>query len=726
MSSQASVGTATVPGMADKGWTARISTAAGAAAGTGAAQLGLGYGLGVVVWPVNPAPDDSIWLGSLGWATWIAASATVFGAVIAARLHGTRLRGPGRLALSASAAIGALVTVALIALPARSAVRDDAFSPQVTAGAYAILGIALGLILAYWAVVSRPVAANLMATAAWLWGLAITAIVVELTLHRSSATYLTSWQFAEAAGGDRFGTIYWPSALLTLVAAFLLGVISVAPATRRGDLGTGAATSGAVGPLLVGASFLALAPQLTASLGPLESAYLIAPYAVLAGLGGSALTVTAARASADRRARRAARTAPPAADPAVEARSSRGFGLRTGRAKGQAKIPTQPASAPDRPHPGPADPHRDESSLSSGNAAMRSSETSRNAAARPDKTGRDAAARPSGDDRGAAARSSETSRNAAARPGKTSRDAAARPSEDDRSAVARSSETSRDAALRSGDDGRDTAGRSAATAPQSGENGQEDRPASRGFRLFGRRKQATQATSVESVTTSDRRSTAGEGRVRPVAEAGGSSTDAERSTPSSSTDLPAPRAESADAAAIPAASGRMRSVPAAGSAKSRPVTSSTAPEQVKPASEHSGGVGVGRPTPTPRKAAPGGPDAAAPSRRPGSSATPAPSLRPATGSEPASGSGAAPGQGPAPASDRPSPRKASPTKKAADKSPARPAEPATDGYSDPEIAAAAKPSRTRKATPPAAPKSTITPPPANPTIAQINPKPTAD
>src|ERR1700754_4285606 len=41
---------ATVPGMAEKGWISRVATAAGAAAGTGAAQLGLRYGLGVGVW----------------------------------------------------------------------------------------------------------------------------------------------------------------------------------------------------------------------------------------------------------------------------------------------------------------------------------------------------------------------------------------------------------------------------------------------------------------------------------------------------------------------------------------------------------------------------------------------------------------------------------------------------------------------------------------------------
>ncbi len=302
--SQASAATATVRRMADKGWTARVATAAGAAAGTGAAQLGLGYGLGVVVWPVTPTADDSAWLGSLGWATWITASATVFGAVLGSRFRG----GPGprtsaswRFALAACAAVGTLVTVALIALPARSAVRFDSFTPQVIAGGYAAVGLVLGLIVAFWAVSSRPVAANLMATGVLLWALAIAAVVVELTLHRGSATYLTSWQFAEVASSGRFGTIYWPSALLTLAAAFLVGILAAAPAVRRGDLGTGAATSGAIGPLLVAIAFLALAPRLTGALGPIESAYLIAPYAVLAGLAGSALAVAAGRGVAARR-----------------------------------------------------------------------------------------------------------------------------------------------------------------------------------------------------------------------------------------------------------------------------------------------------------------------------------------------------------------------------------------------------------------------------------------
>ncbi|MFI7545552.1 Hansenula MRAKII killer toxin-resistant protein 1 [Actinoplanes sp. NPDC049599] len=286
--------------MAEKGWTAQVAAAAGVAAGTGAAQLGLGYGLGVVEWPAVPA-DDSVWLGSLGWATWIAASSTVFGAVIAGRL-GRAVGGPWRFALAVSAAVGALLTVALIALPARAAVRTETFAPQTIAGGYAVIGVLVGLLIAYWAVVSRPAAANLIATAAWLWSLAVAAVVTTIFWHRPSATYLSSWQFFSPDTAEaQYGIIVWPSALLTLLAAFAVGVIGVLPASRRGDLGVGAAASGAVGPLLVAAAFFVLAPQLTGNPGPLQSAYLIAPYAVLAGLAGSALVVALGQRRSARR-----------------------------------------------------------------------------------------------------------------------------------------------------------------------------------------------------------------------------------------------------------------------------------------------------------------------------------------------------------------------------------------------------------------------------------------
>jgi hypothetical protein len=279
------------------GWTAH-GAAAGAAAVTGAAQLGLGYGLGVVAWPAGPTVDDSVWLGSLGWATWIAASATVFGAVLAVRLL-SRPGGPWRFTLAVAAAVGALLPLALIALPARMAVRQDTVAPATIAAGYAAVGILLGTAIAYWAVVSRPVAANLIGTAVWLWSLAAAAVIAELINHRASATYLTSWQFADPGGVTRYGTIHWLGALLTLAITLIIGVLAAWPAVRRGDLGLGAAVSGASGPVLVAAAFFVLAPRLTDPLGTLGSAYLIAPYAVLTGLAGSAMTVAIGRRLAE-------------------------------------------------------------------------------------------------------------------------------------------------------------------------------------------------------------------------------------------------------------------------------------------------------------------------------------------------------------------------------------------------------------------------------------------
>ncbi|MFC3989851.1 Hansenula MRAKII killer toxin-resistant protein 1 [Actinoplanes siamensis] len=338
--------------MADKGWTGQAGAAAGIAAGAGAAQLGLGYGLGVIEWPATATASDSTWLNSLGWATWITASATVLGAVIAGRLRADRpapWRVLWRIALAASSALGALVSVALVALPARAVVRPagmSSHSPQLVAVGYALIGLVAGVVVAFWAISSTPVAANLLGTAAWLWALAVAGVVAELAANRDLDTYLTSWQFAETQTPVRYGGVYWPSAALTLAAAFLIGLGLAWPTARRGNLGLGTATSGAVGPLLVALSFLALAPLLTEAAGPLQSAYLIAPYAVLAGLAGSALSVSLCRGRAQR-ARNTPRALPSAA--AAPSAASPGTDTAVGRAGGTAKSTSVTPPATEEP-----------------------------------------------------------------------------------------------------------------------------------------------------------------------------------------------------------------------------------------------------------------------------------------------------------------------------------------------------------------------------------------
>src|SRR5437773_2652198 len=72
--------------MAARGWANSTVTAIGAAAVAGAAQLGLGYGLGIIVWqPTGGPAGEALWLASLAWVVWAAASSTALGAIWTAR-----------------------------------------------------------------------------------------------------------------------------------------------------------------------------------------------------------------------------------------------------------------------------------------------------------------------------------------------------------------------------------------------------------------------------------------------------------------------------------------------------------------------------------------------------------------------------------------------------------------------------------------------------------------
>ena len=92
----------------------------------------------------------------------------------------------------------------------------------------------------------------------------------------------------------RYGTIYWPSALLTLAAPWSS---ASSPRCPRSAAATWAsarhppARSARAG----GGVFLVLAPRLTGARVRWSRRILIAPYAVLAGLAGSAITVAIGR-----------------------------------------------------------------------------------------------------------------------------------------------------------------------------------------------------------------------------------------------------------------------------------------------------------------------------------------------------------------------------------------------------------------------------------------------
>ncbi len=347
-----------------------IMTALGTAAGAGAAALGFGYGLGIINWA--PPPDQSVavtaWTASLIWATWIAATSTVAGAVCAQHLrrrspaappptssHGeissadspadnpsepeaaaaaTRARrrhaapgesdgALGKLTLAVAAGFGALITVLLTAVPARVAVVPGVAAPRDVAAGYAALGVLVGVTIAGWALHSRAAATNVIATVGWLWLLAVVAVVDGVIAGRGLNTaQLGIWQLS--VGGTELWLrdwFYWPGALLSLGSALLIGVLVARGTAQRPDQQVGAAASGAAGPLLVAVAYLLAVPDL-ADLAPGQaSAHLIAPYAVIIGLGGSALVTAAGQRANPRRRTDSMRPAESPADLPQSARS---------------------------------------------------------------------------------------------------------------------------------------------------------------------------------------------------------------------------------------------------------------------------------------------------------------------------------------------------------------------------------------------------------------------
>ncbi|MDW5327300.1 hypothetical protein [Plantactinospora sp. KLBMP9567] len=300
--------------MAARGWGGSVATAVGVAAGAGAAQLGFGYGLGIIAWlPSTGGNSEATWVASLTWAAWIAATSTVAGAVCAHRLGGGGRGSAGRAgdppptlatllwraALAVSSAIGALVTVVLVAVPARAVVRADTSAPQTVAAGYAILGILLGLVAAIWAISSPAVASNVLGTVCWLWALAVISVVDGVLSGRGlSAAQLGVWQLT--SDGERFWFreyFYWPGAALSLGSALLIGALAARSAARRPATRVGAAISGISGPLLVAVAYFVAAPRLVGIRPEQVSAHLMAPYAVVAGLAGSALVAALAQRS---------------------------------------------------------------------------------------------------------------------------------------------------------------------------------------------------------------------------------------------------------------------------------------------------------------------------------------------------------------------------------------------------------------------------------------------
>ncbi len=279
--------------MAGRSWATSIATTIGVAAGAGAAQLGIGYGLGVISWQDAPS-DATTWFNSLTWVTWLSGTSTVIGAMVSERLVGDEphrdehaaVTFAWKFVIALSAAVGALITVPLVALPSR-APRPDNIAPYFTTGGYAIAGVIVGALVALAAISVRAIAANVITWAAWVWALAVVVVadVVRSGGDVAGSAQLSAWQFTGKVWVR--GVLNLPGALLMIGVALIVGFLAAWPGGRRGDNRLGIGISGAAGPVLVAIAYFFAGPVTVDNQH--MSAFYIAPWAVLAGLGGSVL-----------------------------------------------------------------------------------------------------------------------------------------------------------------------------------------------------------------------------------------------------------------------------------------------------------------------------------------------------------------------------------------------------------------------------------------------------
>jgi hypothetical protein len=402
--------------MAARSWAGSSITSAAVAAGAGAAQLGIGYGLGIVAWLPDSNPDDGRvpWLSSLAWVVWIAATSTVLGAITAHMLAGRGdspgpdsldgwLLGAWRAALVFAAAIGALVVIPLVAVPARVAETPDNFAPEWTAVGYVVLGLIIGLVVAVGALTARAVAANVVASVGYVWLLAVFAVIDSL--RQGDNLVVAQLAFWDFNGGPEMRGFNVPGVIVMLLMAAAIGFLAAWRAGRRGDSRVGVAISGAVGPLLVAVAYLVAAPQFAGEDNvdiSQWSAAMFAPYAVIAGLAGSVLVAAigppltaeekaerrtlAAERHVAREAERQAAAEARAADKqrAAEARAAQKQAAAEARtaekqaaaeSKAKAKTKTETAAPPDtrpdtRPDTGPASDKRSDDDLMDWPAAL--------------------------------------------------------------------------------------------------------------------------------------------------------------------------------------------------------------------------------------------------------------------------------------------------------------------------------------------------------------------
>lgn len=338
---------------------------------TGAGQLGVVYGLGILRWDRDfEGGQADLWSVQLTWVAWIAAISVVAGAVIGVDVAlrtvrpadlTTRVAGPReqtgrvvgpraqtrrvarprglgvRVVASLAAGIGAAVTVPLVRLPARFAHPPTPTSPGLTAGLIAVVALVPGVLAAVAVVSVAPVAVDVAATVAWT-GLAALASVMW-SVGRDDLVIAPRLGVL-GHGQTIHAAVVYP-AMLGIVVLITLAVAGAGRWAGRPRITV--ATCGAAGPVLVALAYLIGGPG-SGDLQrvPYTAALLSVPVAVL---------VSVAVAFARRPVRPAA--AADAAPGPVDSTSSEPT-VEVAATHPADETPTQPVPASAPPAPTPA------------------------------------------------------------------------------------------------------------------------------------------------------------------------------------------------------------------------------------------------------------------------------------------------------------------------------------------------------------------------------------
>jgi hypothetical protein len=279
--------------MSMRAWARPLGVTMGVAAVAGAAQLGIAYGIAILLWARHfTDPGEGAWAGNLTWVCWLAAASVVLGVVIGRRIvphTGFPRSVLAQLATVSSAAVGALVTVPLVGIPARYAELAGDQTPAATASRIALVGVLLGAVVSFGVLLGRPLEWNTLATTGLLWVLAFGSVLVSLGRGAPpDSVRLAVWRYAESPG--------WFAVMAPmLVAALALGAGLAWLAKRQGHSRVAVAVCGAPGPLVVAVAYLVAGPGTRPESGEQFLPYLAAPYAVLTGLLGSLLVAAIER-----------------------------------------------------------------------------------------------------------------------------------------------------------------------------------------------------------------------------------------------------------------------------------------------------------------------------------------------------------------------------------------------------------------------------------------------